>query len=134
MRIKVEPLVWLPPEHGIPIHDEAVWSKLSFTKAHSQSLPTGQGPSAPALAPLSPDDGDLLQKLLRAQAIKPREYPLEPNEAKLFEANTVRRAEGSIAVSVPDNDPEPERPQRQPHTRVDQSPGALGSHRRAHGS
>jgi hypothetical protein len=26
VRIKVTPLVWLPPEHAIPIHDEAVWA------------------------------------------------------------------------------------------------------------
>lgn len=110
VRIKVKPLVWLPPEHGIPIHDEALWSKLSFTKAHSQDTTNWTGAVRTALAPLSKDDGDLLQKLLRAQTAKPHEYPLEPNEAKLFEANTIRRAEGSIAVSVPDNQPEPEAP------------------------
>lgn len=110
VRIKVKPLVWLSPEHGIPIHDEAVWSRLSFTKAHSQDSTNWTGAVRTALAPLSKDDGDLLQKLLRAQAAKPHEYPLEPNEAKLFEANTIRRAEGSIAVSVPDNQPEPEAP------------------------
>jgi hypothetical protein len=110
VRIKVRPLVWLPPEHGIPIHDGAVWSKLSFTKSHSQDSTNWTGAVRTALAPLTKDDGDLLQKLLRDQAAKPREYPLEPSEAKLFEANTVRRAEGAIAVSVPDNQPEPEAP------------------------
>jgi hypothetical protein len=108
VRIKVKPLVWLPPEHGIPIHDEAVWSKLSFTKAHSQASTNWTGAVRTALAPLTAVDGELLQKLLRAQAAKPRQYPLEPGEAKLFETNTVRRAEGSIAVSVPDNQPEPQ--------------------------
>jgi hypothetical protein len=110
VRIKVKPLVWLPAEHGIPIHDKRVWTKLSFTKAHSQDSTNWTGAVRTALAPLSKDDGDFLQSLLRAQSASPSEYPLDPNEAKLFEANTVRRAEGSIAVSVPDNPPEPEVP------------------------
>ena len=101
VRVKVNPLVWLPPEHGLPIHDEAVWSKLSFTKGHTQDTALWTGPVRTSLAPLGDQDGALLQSLLRAQASSPQEYPLEPAEAKLFEANTVRRADGPIAVSVP---------------------------------
>lgn len=37
-----------------------------------------------------------------------REYPLEPSEAKLFESNTVRRVDGQVAVSVPEDQAEPE--------------------------
>jgi hypothetical protein len=107
VRLKVKPLVWLPPEHGIPIHDPAVWSKLSFTKAHSQDSNNWTGAVRTALAPLTAEDGALLASLLRAQAGAPREYPLEPNEAKLFESNTVRRVDGQVAVSVPEDQSEP---------------------------
>src|SRR5262245_3850911 len=32
IRFKVKPLVWLEIERSIPIHDERVWRRLSFTK------------------------------------------------------------------------------------------------------
>jgi hypothetical protein len=74
-----------------------------LTKAHSQDSTNWTGAVRTVLAPLSKDDGDLLQKLLRPQSAKLHEYPLEANEARLFEANTNRHAKGSMAVSVPDN-------------------------------
>jgi predicted RNA-binding protein len=43
VRFKVKPMVWLPPEKGIPIHDEAVWPKLSKTKDYDQSTSTWTG-------------------------------------------------------------------------------------------
>jgi hypothetical protein len=107
VRIKVKPLVWLPPEHGVPIHDEAVWSKLSFTKGHTHDSALWTAPVRTSLVPLTAEDGAFLQNLLRAQAAAPREYALDSGEAKLFEAHRVRRADGPIAVSVPDNQPDP---------------------------
>jgi len=101
VRVKVKPLVWLSPEHGIPIHDPAIWSQLSFTKGHSQDSTSWTGAVRTALAPLAPEDGALLASLLSTQAAAPREYPLEPEEAKLFESNTVRRVDGQVPVSVP---------------------------------
>jgi len=32
LRFKVEPLVWLPLDKAIPIHDDMIWGNLSFTK------------------------------------------------------------------------------------------------------
>jgi predicted RNA-binding protein len=32
IRFEVKPVVWLPKEKSIPIHDDRVWNKLSFTK------------------------------------------------------------------------------------------------------
>jgi len=64
LRVKVKPLVWLPPQHGIPIHDDAVWSILSFTKAHTHDSTLWTGAVRTSLAPLSTDDGTLLRTLL----------------------------------------------------------------------
>src|SRR5689334_1005787 len=43
VRFPVRPIVWLPPEQGIPIHDEALWEQLSFTREHAQSGSTWTG-------------------------------------------------------------------------------------------
>ncbi|WP_299426700.1 EVE domain-containing protein, partial [uncultured Meiothermus sp.] len=32
IRFKVRPLIWLPKEHGVPIHEDDIWKGLSFTK------------------------------------------------------------------------------------------------------
>ncbi len=32
VRFKVKPLTWLDLEHSIPIHDDAIWRGLSFTR------------------------------------------------------------------------------------------------------
>ena len=36
LRFKVEPMVWLPLEKVIPIHDDLIWNNLSFTKGLSK--------------------------------------------------------------------------------------------------
>jgi predicted RNA-binding protein len=36
VRLRVRPLVWLPPIQGIPIHDPRVWNRLSMTRDHDQ--------------------------------------------------------------------------------------------------
>jgi hypothetical protein len=79
-----------------------------FTKSHSQDSTIWTGALRTALAPLTPADGALLVSLLRDQAAAPRAYPLDPNEAKLLEANTVRRVDGAVAVSVPEDQAESE--------------------------
>jgi hypothetical protein len=107
VRIRVKPLVWLPPEQGVPIHDESVWNKLSFTKGHAHDTALWTAPVRTSLVPLTEEDGAFLESLLRAQAAAPREFALDSSEAKLFEAHRVRRADGPIAVSVPDNQPDP---------------------------
>jgi len=35
VRFRVQPSVWLPVEKAIPIHDDRVWSRLSFTRDQS---------------------------------------------------------------------------------------------------
>ena len=36
LRFKVKPIVWLPLEKAIPIHNEKIWNTLSFTKQLSK--------------------------------------------------------------------------------------------------
>lgn len=107
VRMNVKPLVWLPPEQGIPIRDPAVWSKLSFTREHPPDSVTWTGAVRTSLAPLARADGELLARLLRQQAAHPNPYPLDASELRILEPHRVRRADGEIAVSVPENVSEP---------------------------
>lgn len=103
IRFKVEPLVWLPPEHGIPIHDESVWSKLSFTRDHPPDSSTWTGAVRTSLNRILPDDAALLERLLRGQANSPKVFPLDASDQRALQAHRVRRADGEVTVSVPDD-------------------------------
>jgi hypothetical protein len=107
VRLKVKPLVWLPPDAGVPIHDQEVWSKLSFTRGLPPDSVNWTGAVRTSLAPLSSEDGQFLESLLTAQATRPKAYPLEPAEQQLLDPHRVRRADGEVVVTVPDNSPEP---------------------------
>ncbi len=63
IRFKVKPVVWLPVEKTIPIHEPEVFSRLTFTRGVS---PGGywQGPLRRSLAKMNPDDGQVLETLL----------------------------------------------------------------------
>jgi len=77
VRFKVKPLVWLTPEQGIPIHDKAVWPRLSFTREHALDSTTWTGAIRTSLGRIDDEDAKLLEGLLRAQAAKPTEYALD---------------------------------------------------------
>jgi hypothetical protein len=84
IRFKVTPRVWLPAEHGIPIREPAVWSKLSFTRT-LEPRSRGWGCAVRAgLVKLGDDDGHFLHKMLHAQAKKPKPFPMSVQELRDF--------------------------------------------------
>jgi hypothetical protein len=103
IRFKVEPLVWLPPAQGIPIHDDSLWDALSFTKGHDKRTSTWTGAVRGSLNKLAPADGALIEQKLRAQAQTPTPYPLGTDEGRALSPTRVRRADGLVVVSVPDD-------------------------------
>jgi hypothetical protein len=103
VRFKVKPLVWLPPEHGIPIHDKAVWPRLSFTRDHASDSTTWTGAVRTSLGRIDDEDAKLLEGLLHAQAAKPTEYALDTSERRALQPHKVRREDGEVTVSVPDD-------------------------------
>src|SRR5690606_17990240 len=54
---------------------------------------------------MNDEDGRLLEKLLRAQSKDPMVYPLDASERKALQHHRVRRADGEIVVTVPENAP-----------------------------
>ncbi|MDX2055226.1 MAG: EVE domain-containing protein [Polyangiaceae bacterium] len=117
VRFKVKPLVWLPPRDGIPIHEQSIWSRLSFTKEHEPDSTTWTGAVRTSLGRISDEDAKFLDELLRAQAAKPKEYALDAAEARALQPHKVRREDGEVTVSVPDDRAEPKEIQGIPEAR-----------------
>lgn len=103
VRFKVTPEIWLSPEQGIPIHDPAVWSRLSITREHDHKSPTWTGFFRGSLNRFDDGDGRFLAELLRAQAADQKPYPLSDLDRKRLVVHEVKRPDGAIAVVVPDD-------------------------------
>lgn len=104
IRFHVTPRVWLPLEQGIPIKAPEVWSQLSFTKDHEPNSSRWTGKLRTSLATLDSDDAALLTQLLEQQKQNPKDYPLTDKDRKQLIPLLAKRAEGSVSVTVPEDD------------------------------
>ncbi len=101
VRFRVKPIVWLPVAQAIPIHDAALWTRLSFTKGHSQATSSWTGKLRASLAPIDDADGSLIEKLLHRQMKGGDDYPLDPADERKMATHLVRRADKDVVVTVP---------------------------------
>jgi predicted RNA-binding protein len=101
IRFRVRPIVWLPKEKAFPIRDDRLWSQLSFTKDHTMDLPHWTGKLRASLNPLDDTDGELIERYLQSQASNGETFEVDEQEYARFLRHTVRRPEGAIVVSVP---------------------------------
>lgn len=99
--VKVRPLVWLPKEKALPIREDMVWNKLSFTKGNEKNSAIWTGKLRNSLNTLDNSDGAFLEKLLLGQIHADETYPVDEDEYTKLLRHKVRRPEGEIAVSVP---------------------------------
>lgn len=101
VRLPIEPIVWLPVEHAVPIRDSRVWERLSFT----QDLPEGDtrwtGKVRRSLVSLSEGDGAFLLDLLQQQAKHPTVYPYDRDQFESFLPREVNTLAGQVQVIVP---------------------------------
>src|SRR4051812_25268087 len=67
VRFKVHPVVWLPLEKTIPIHEEKVWNTLSFTRECDSTSAVWTGKVRTSLNKLSAEDGRYLEDLMILQ-------------------------------------------------------------------
>lgn len=105
LRFHVRPVVWLPFELSIPIHEDVVWNSLSITKG----LPKDSTKWTYKVfsSPLRWDgsDGKFLVDLLKRQAQEQIIYPLSEKDLKKLKASKIRILSGKeTVVSVPDDD------------------------------
>lgn len=103
VRFRVRTLVWLDIDRALPIHDEAIWRGLSFTRNVESGSTAWTGKVRGSLVRLDGDDGEFLAQQLQAQAAHAKPYPLDEHDAKKLKTHTVNRPDKVITVSVPDD-------------------------------
>lgn len=101
IRFRVKPLAWLPKEKAIPIRDERVWGRLSFTRNYARDYPYWTGKFRSSLNQLDEQDGRFLEELILAQAEDGEVFPIDEGEYQKLLAHRVRRLDKTVTVSIP---------------------------------
>lgn len=105
LRFNVKPLVWLPLEKAIPIHDDSIWNNLSFTKGLTKDSNrwTYMVFSSPRAWPRG--DCEFLEKALLEQSQKLVDYKFNEDDEKKLKSPKIRLAgKKEVSVSVPEDE------------------------------
>jgi hypothetical protein len=121
VRFKVRPAVWLDIEKSLPIHDDEIWARLSFTRELDKGSLGWTGKVRGSLVRLDDPDGSFLAERLTAQATQGKTYPLSEQDARKLALHTVNRPEKVVAVSVPEDVITAEKEEGPPETETRQS-------------
>lgn len=121
VRFRVRPLVWLDVDKAIPIHDDAIWNGLSFTKGIEKGSTAWTGKIRGSLVRLDDSDGKFLAEQIKAQAAGKRLYPLDEQESRKLTTHTVTRTDKIVTVSVPDDTGTADEPIMVPETETRES-------------
>lgn len=131
VRFRVRPLVWLPVEKAIPIHDDRVWNHLSFTRDQSKGSSTWTGKLRGSLVQLDDRDAVFLEALIREQVDSGETYPVDEDAYKKLATHRVRRADKDVTVTVPEDteaeEAEADRPQIRDSTKIQALLAEIGS-------
>ena len=103
LRFRVHPVVWLNVDKAVPIHDDTIWTGLSFTKGLEKGSIAWTGRVRGSLVRLDNRDGKFLTEQLTAQDAGGRLYPLDEQESRKLATHTVTRTDKVVTVSVPDD-------------------------------
>lgn len=106
VRFKTTPLAWLPMDKGIPIHEDFIWSALSFTKEHDTRSKQWTGSIRRSLSRMNDDDAKLLESAILSQAADGTVYPIDEDQYRRYLTQQVRRPDKTVQVSVPQDEPE----------------------------
>lgn len=101
IRFKVKPLVWLSKEKAIPIRDDRVWNRLSFTKGVEKNASQWTGKLRSSLNQLSQSDGQFLEQFISAQINGGETFEIDEQEYSKLIRHKVRRPDREVTVSVP---------------------------------
>lgn len=119
IRFKVRVLAWLMMEKAIPIREDRVWNKLSFTQSHDKSTSHWTGKLRHSLNVLDDKDGQFLEEFIMAQARGGETFEIDERDLAKLATHKVRRPDREVTVSVP-QDTEPEL-EAQPQSEVRES-------------
>jgi len=107
LRFKVKPIVWLSLDKAVPIREEFVWDRLSFTKNLSKDSNrwTYMVFSSPRLWP--EEDCKYLESILEEQNKKMIDYPFSEDDQKKLKTHKIKVGnKKEVTVSVPDDEEE----------------------------
>lgn len=88
---------------AVPIHEDYVWSSLSFTRSCDKKSSVWTGKLRASLVPLEDNDGRFLEQLLEVQARGGKNFEVDEAEYKKLTIHTVRRTDKVVTVSVPED-------------------------------
>ena len=108
VRFRVRPVHWLSRDKAIPIHEDQVWNRLSFTKGQEKNTSTWTGNLRGSLVQLSDDDGTFLEELITGVSSSDQAWPIEDSQWRRFLSQRVRGAVKDIPVTVPEDSPSSE--------------------------
>lgn len=99
IRLKVKPMICLPVEQALPIHDQEIWRTLSFTRGLDKRDGRWQAKVGNDLTRLAEADGAYLVGKLCAQAAEGRIYPVSGagGRGKKTSASGLPRAVGTAS-------------------------------------
>jgi hypothetical protein len=103
VRFRVRTTVWLDIDRAIPIHDETIWTGLSFTRGLEKGSLGWTGKVRGSLVRLDDQDGRFIAQQLTAQAVSAKPYPLGEQETRKLATHTVTRPDKVVTVSVPED-------------------------------
>lgn len=106
VRFHVRPAIWLPVDKAVPIHEDSVWNRLTFTRGLAKNTSVWTGKVRSSLAPVASDDGAFLESLLQAQVAGGEFYPVSDAAWRRLLTHRVRRVDRDVEVTVPDKDME----------------------------
>jgi hypothetical protein len=99
VRFRVDPSTCLSLESSLPIRDREVFDRLTFTRGREDAY--WLGPLRRSLQHIEDADGAFLETFLRRQAVQPKSYPLDQYQLEELRPQKVKRADGTVAVTVP---------------------------------
>ena len=101
IRFRVNPVVLMPKEKAIPIKDDRVWNRLSFTKDHGKTSSCWTGKFRSTLNTIEDSDGNFLEQLLQSIAASDETFPVDEREYAKLLTHKVRSQNKMVSVSVP---------------------------------
>ena len=104
IRFRVKPLVWLPKENAVPIHDNHIWETLSFTQNYDKNSTHWTGKIRNSLNLLSNEDGRFLEELLERQEIDRQTYELDESGHRKLVRQRIQQEGKVVSSPVPQGD------------------------------
>jgi hypothetical protein len=104
---RVVPRIWLTKDKGMPIREDVVWNRLSFTKGQDRSSSTWTGKIRSSLVRIDDADGRLIESLLVGQQADGKTYQVDDVHYQKLIAHKVRTPDKVVTVNVPQEPFEP---------------------------